>query len=70
LRALGAGGGAAIGAGFTGAYPKVSCRSRTSEQSAERRSDYVWLPEHGIFLSLGFQQAAETPTKSPTPRST
>jgi hypothetical protein len=51
--------GATIGAGFTGAYAKVSCTSHTSEQSAERRSEYVWLPEHGIFLSLGFQQAAE-----------
>jgi hypothetical protein len=51
--------GAAVGAGFTGSYAKVSCTSHTSEQSAERRSDYVWLPEHGLFLSLGFQQAAE-----------
>jgi hypothetical protein len=58
--------GAGIGAGFSGAYPKFSCRSHTSEQSAERRSEYVWLPEHGIFLSLGFQQAAETPEKPDT----
>lgn len=58
--------GAAIGAGFTGSYAKVSCTSHTSEQSAERRSDYVWLPEHGIFLSLGFQQAAEAPEKPGT----
>jgi hypothetical protein len=58
--------GTGIGAGFSGAYPKFSCRSHTSEQSAERRSEYVWLPEHGIFLSLGFQQAAETPEKPDT----
>lgn len=58
--------GASIGAGFSGAYPKISCRSHTSEQSADRRSEYVWLPEHGIFLSLGFQQAAETPEKPDT----
>lgn len=58
--------GAAIGTGFTGSYAKVSCTSHTSEQSAERRSEYVWLPEHGIFLSLGFQQAAETPEKPDT----
>lgn len=58
--------GAAIGAGFTGSYAKVSCTSHTSEQSAERRSDFVWLPEHGIFLSLGFQQAAEAPEKPGT----
>lgn len=58
--------GAAIGAGFTGSYAKVSCTSHTSEQSAERRSEHVWLPEHGIFLSLGFQQAAEAPEKPGT----
>jgi hypothetical protein len=58
--------GAAIGAGFTGSYPKVSCRSETTGQFAERRSEYVWLPEHGIFLSLGFQQAAEAPEKPGT----
>lgn len=58
--------GTEIGAGFTGSYAKVSCTSHTSEQSAERRSDYVWLPEHGIFLSLGFQQAAEAPEKPDT----
>jgi hypothetical protein len=55
--------GAAIGAGFTGSYARVSCTSHTSEQSVGRRSEYVWLPEHGIFLSLGFQQAAEAPEK-------
>lgn len=58
--------GAAIGTGFTGSYAKVSCTSHTSEQSAERRSDYVWLPEHGIFLSLGFQQAGEAAEKPGT----
>jgi len=58
--------GAAIGAGFSGTYPKVICRSETTSQSAGRRSEYVWLPEHGIFLSLGFQQAAETPEKPDT----
>ncbi|WP_411879475.1 hypothetical protein [Polaromonas sp. YR568] len=58
--------GAAIGAGFTGSYAKVSCRSETTGQSAERRSEYVWLPEHGIFLSLGFQQAPEAPDKPDT----
>lgn len=58
--------GTSIGASFSGAYPKISCRSHTSEQSAERRSEYVWLAEHGIFLSLGFQQMAETPEKPDT----
>jgi hypothetical protein len=58
--------GASIGAGFSGTYPKIICRSHTSEQSAERRSEYVWLPEQGIFLSLGFQQKAEAPEKPDT----
>jgi len=55
--------GTAIGTGFTGTYAKISCTSHTSEQAAERRSAYAWVPEHGIFLSLGFQQAAEAPEK-------
>ena len=48
--------GAVIGAGFTGSYPKISCRSQANSQFSERRSEYAWLPEHGIFLSLGYQQ--------------
>lgn len=56
--------GAAIGAGFTGSYPKIICRSQANSQFAERRSEYVWLPEHGIFLSLGYQQQVEGPEKS------
>lgn len=58
--------GAAIGDGFTGSYPKVICRSETTGPSGGRRSEYIWLPEHGIFLSLGFQQAAETSGKPDT----
>lgn len=47
---------AEIGPAFKGVYPKISCRSTASDQPAERRSDYAYLPEHGIFLLLSYQQ--------------
>ncbi|MET0312216.1 MAG: hypothetical protein ABW051_09210 [Burkholderiaceae bacterium] len=48
--------GPAVGKGLEGTYPKVTCRQRNTDQSAERVSDYAWLPRHGIFLLLGYQQ--------------
>lgn len=48
--------GSDIGAAFKGSYPKVSCRSTATNQTSERRSDYVYLPEHDIFLLLNYQQ--------------
>ncbi|MES2413795.1 MAG: hypothetical protein V4614_08330 [Pseudomonadota bacterium] len=59
---------ASIGAIASGSYPRVSCISTSSDQPAERRSEYVWLPQHGIFLLLGFRQKGETmttPTDNP-----
>lgn len=50
--------GSLIGAGFDGSYPKLTCRIRTSDPPTERTSEYVYLPEHGIFLLLGYQQQA------------
>jgi hypothetical protein len=51
--------GAAIGAGFKGSYARISCRTSASNQPAERLSDYVWLPEPGIFLLLGYRQQTD-----------
>ena len=48
--------GPEVGAAFKGSYPKISCRSSASNQPAERRSEYAYLPEHGIFLLLSYQQ--------------
>ena len=50
--------GSEIGSAFKGSYPKVTCKSMTSKQltETERQSDYAYLPEHRIFLLLGYQQ--------------
>lgn len=49
--------GAAVGAAFKGSYARISCTSVSSDQpTAERKSDYVWLPEQGLFLLLGYRQ--------------
>ena len=48
--------GSDIGAAFKGTYPKVTCRSASTNQATERRSDYVYLPAHDIFLLLNYQQ--------------
>lgn len=55
--------GAVVGTGFTGSYPKISCQNSTADQPAdrqERRSEYAWLPTHGIFLLLGYRQQADS----------
>ena len=48
--------GAEIGAAFQGSYPKIACNGLSSNQAAGRKSDYVYLPEHDIFLLLGYRQ--------------
>ena len=52
--------GSEIGSAFKGSYPKVTCKSMASKQltERERQSDYAYLPEHRIFLLLGYQQQA------------
>ncbi|RYX90554.1 MAG: hypothetical protein EOO28_28875 [Comamonadaceae bacterium] len=50
-----------MGAAFSNGpaiYPRVRCRNTTSNQSAQRTSDYAWIQEHGIFLLLGYEQQA------------
>ncbi|MES2510538.1 MAG: hypothetical protein V4625_11460 [Pseudomonadota bacterium] len=57
-----------IGAVAKGSYPRISCLSTSNDQQAERRSEYVWLPQHGIFLLLAYRQKGEnmtTPTDNP-----
>lgn len=51
-----------IGAVEKGTYPRVTCLSTSSDQPAERRSEYVWLPQHGIFLLLGYRQKGDNLT--------
>ena len=51
-----------IGAVDKGTYPRISCLSTSNDQQAERRSEYVWLPQHGIFLLLGYRQKGENMT--------
>ena len=57
-----------IGALTKGSYPRISCLTTASDQRVERRSEYVWLPQHGIFLLLAFRQKGDnltTPTDNP-----
>lgn len=51
--------GIEIGSMFKGSYPRVICRGTGTDQPAERVSNYAYLPEHGIFLLLSYQQKAE-----------
>lgn len=48
--------GSEIGSAFTGNYPKVTCKSMANNHPTARQSEYAYLPEHGIFLLLGYQQ--------------
>lgn len=47
---------ATLGEGFTGTYPKVSCRQKNSDQASERTSEYAWLARQGIFMLTNYQQ--------------
>jgi hypothetical protein len=51
--------GAQVGIGLSGSYPRVSCRIMTSDQPVERRSEYVYLPQPGIFLLLNYRQQGQ-----------
>jgi hypothetical protein len=51
--------GAEIGSMFKGSYPRVSCKGTGTDQPNERVSNYAYLPEHGIFLLLSYQQKGE-----------
>ncbi len=53
---------AEVGAVDKGSYPRITCVNTASDQPAERRSEYVWLPQHGIFLLLGYRQKGENMT--------
>ncbi|MES2399335.1 MAG: hypothetical protein V4573_05050 [Pseudomonadota bacterium] len=57
-----------IGAVDKGSYPRITCLNMSSDQPAVRRSEYVWLARHGIFLLLGYRQKGEntsTPADNP-----
>lgn len=59
---------AEVGAVDKGSYPRISCLNTSGDQLAERRSEYVWLPQHGIFLLVGYRQKGEnmtTPADTP-----
>jgi hypothetical protein len=51
-----------IGAVDKGSYPRITCLNTSSDQPAVRRSEYVWLAQHGIFLLLGYRQKDESVT--------
>lgn len=57
-----------IGAMDKGTYPRITCLNMSSDRPAVRRSEYVWLARHGIFLLLGYRQNGEngtTPADTP-----